>query len=262
MNILFESPSWILSSLFIVIPSICFSLLLLWVVRKTVSIETLRKNHDVAGFTFSIVGVLYSVILAFTVINVQTRYSQAEETIHTEATMLSDLYRDAGFFEPADRDQIRSVLREYVRYVLEKEWHSPLNKKVSVETQKILEKLWKNYYQVKIQDEKAKIWYEQSISKIDNLMNARLGREFDSWQHLGGMMWSLLIVGAAITICFMFFFGLERLNAQMFMTSLLTGYISFILYLIFSLDHIFQGPEAIKPFAIEGVAKFFDQWNS
>lgn len=76
------------------------------------------------------------------------------------------------------------------------------------------------------------------------------------------MMWSLLIVGAMITICFMFFFGLENLRMQMFMTALLAGYISFILYLIFSFDHVFIGPEAIKPHAIEQIAKFFDQWDS
>jgi hypothetical protein len=231
-------------------------------VRKTVSVETLRKHHDVAGFTFSIVGVLYSVILAFTVINVQTRYNEAEETLHTEATMLSDLYRDAGFFGSEDRDRIRSVLREYVHYVLTREWKAPLSRASSPETQKILEKIWNSYFQVAIEGDKAKIWYEQSIVKMDNLMNARLYREFASHQHLGAMMWSLLVIGAAITICFMFFFGLENLRMQMFMTILLSGYISFILYLIFSLDHIFQGPEAIKPIAIEQVSKFFDQWDS
>lgn len=261
MNLLFESPSWILSSLLIVIPSILICLFFLWLVRKSVSIESLKKHHDVAGFTFSIIGVLYSVILAFTVINVQTRYNGAEETIHTEAVMLSDLYRDASFFGDHDRDQIRSVLREYVKYVLDKEWHSPLDPKVRLETQTILAKLWSVYHKIQIDDEKAKIWYEQSIAKMDNLMNARLSREFDSWEHLGGMMWTLLIVGALITIGFMFFFGLENMRMQMLMTSLLAGYVSFILYLIFSLDHIFNGPEAIKPIAIEQIFLRFDQWD-
>ncbi|HAB99486.1 MAG TPA: hypothetical protein DCE71_06670 [Parachlamydiales bacterium] len=45
----------------------------------------------------------------------------------------------------------------------------------------------------------------------------------------------------ARTISFMFFFGLERLNIQMFMTSLFTDYISFILCPNFSLHHIFEG---------------------
>lgn len=133
--------------------------------------------------------------------------------------------------------------------------------KGSLETQTILAKLWSVYHKIQIDDEKAKIWYEQSIAKMDNLMNARLSREFDSWEHLGGMMWTLLIVGALITISFMFFFGLENMRMQMLMTSLLAGYISFILYLIFSLDHIFNGPEAIKPIAIEQIFLRFDQWD-
>ncbi len=262
MNLLFESPSWILSSILVVFPSMLLFLFFLWVVRKTIHIEVLKKNHDVAGFTFSIIGVLYSVILGFTVINVQNRYSQAEETIHTEAMMLSDLYRDAGFFLPEERNQIRAVLREYVQYILDEEWNLPAKRKIHVKTQLILEKLWKSYYAVTVKDEKTQVWYEQSISKMDNLMNTRLTRKFNSWEHLGGMMWSLLIVGAAITTCFMFFFGLENMRIQMLMTALLSGYLSFILYLVFSLDHVFQGPEAIKPFALEQVSLFFYQWDA
>src|SRR5271155_65772 len=95
---LFNSLSWVYSSLLVVVPSILISIFALWIVRKFVPAAALRKHHDVAGFTFSIIGVLYSVILGFTVINVQGRYNEAAESIHTEAIMVADLYRDAEYF--------------------------------------------------------------------------------------------------------------------------------------------------------------------
>jgi len=76
------------------------------------------------------------------------------------------------------------------------------------------------------------------------------------------MMWSLLIIGALITIGFMFFFGLENLRSQMLMTALLAGYISFMLYLVYSLDNVYTGPEAIQPTALEQVYTLFDRWDS
>ena len=75
------------------------------------------------------------------------------------------------------------------------------------------------------------------------------------------MMWSLLILGALITISFMFFFGLESLISQMIMTALLTGYLFFMLHLVFSLDNVFKGPEGIKPTAFEQLVPLLDRWD-
>src|SRR5580700_5363196 len=98
MRVLLDSPSWILSSFLIIVPCTLVCLWILWMVRKRFSHKELKKNHDVVGFTFSIVGVLYSVILGFTVINVQNQYNLMLETIHTEASLLADLYEDAAYF--------------------------------------------------------------------------------------------------------------------------------------------------------------------
>ncbi len=260
MDLLLVAHSWILSALLVMIPSMILCVLVLWAVRKTISTETLRKNHDVAGFTFSLIGVLYSVILGFTVINVENRYIKAEETLYKEAMILADLYREASFF-PTDSTQIRENLRQYVEFTLEEEWRKAGNREIRLGAQDALDTLWNSYVAIHPQDEKMKLWYEQSISHLDDLMNARLMREFNSWEHVGPMMWTLLIVGAIITICFMFFFGLENIRTQMLMTALLSGYLSFMLYLVYSLDHIYQGSEGVKPFALEQVIKLFDRWD-
>ena len=74
-------------------------------------------------------------------------------------------------------------------------------------------------------------------------------------------MWTLLIVGGVITVCFMFFFGLENLAIQMIMTGLLAGYLSFILFLVYTLDNVFKEPAAIKPTSLEQVGILFDRWD-
>jgi hypothetical protein len=255
------SSSWVLSSFIIVIPAIIISLLILWTVRKTISRQALKKHHDVAGFTFSIIGVLYSVILGFTVINVQNRYNEVLQTMHTEAILLADLYQDAAFFRKDECCTIRESLRNYISYVMKEEWWTSAEKTIRPETQSYLRAIWASYYGVHLENEKMSIWYKESISKLNKFMNTRLARRFNSWEHLGSMMWSLLIIGAAMTICFMFFFGLESLRSHMLMTALLAGYLSFLLYLVFSLDNVYRGPHAIKPIALEEVYTLFGQWD-
>jgi hypothetical protein len=258
----FISSSWVFSSLLVMVPSIVVCILVLWLVRKVVSTEALKKNHDVAGFTFSIIGVLYSVILGFTVINVQNRYSKAEENIQTEAMILADLYRTAAYLPVSSKKEIRGVLREYVSYIAGEEWENVKNKNAHLKAQKVMDQIWNSYYEVNPESQKMWVWYEESITKLDDLMNARISRQFTSWEHLSKMMWTLLIVGAMVTICFMFFFGLDNLRSQMLMTALLAGYLSFMLYLVFSLDHVFKGPEAIQPFAFQEILTLFDRWDT
>lgn len=261
MDFAFLYSSWVFLSLMTMIPSVIICLLILWFVRKVVSSSVLKKNHDVAGFAFSIIGVLYSVILGFTVINVQNRYIKAEENIQTEALILADLYRMAAYFPEQEKQDVRSVLRKYVSYISKEEWENVENKNIHVKAQAVMDQIWNAYYAVNPADQKTWVWYEQSIGKLDDLMNARLSRQFNSWTHLSTMMWTLLLVGAAITICFMFFFGLENIRSQMLMTALLAGYLSFMLYLVFSLDHVFKGPQAIKPSALQEVTTLFDRWD-
>jgi hypothetical protein len=256
---LFESTPWVFTSLLIVVPSVLLSLAALWIVRRLVSPSALRKHHDVAGYTFSIIGVLYSVILGFTVINVQERYNAAVETIHTEATMVADLYRDAVYFDEMSRSAIRESLRKYVHYVIQEEWDLQSKKIWNYDADTTLQRLWQAYETIDIQNEKTRIWYEQTIGKLDRLMNARLSREFYSWEHLSSMMWAVLLVGGLITICFMCLFGLENLRMQMFMTTLLSGYLSFMLFLVFSLDHVFQGAPHLQPKAFQEVLVLFDR---
>ncbi len=246
--------SWILSSLVVVIPTVLVCLLILWIVRKKVSTKKLQKHHDVAGFTFSIVGVLYSVILGFTVINVQQRYNAAEESIHTEATMLIDLSRDARIFPEENRAEIQSLLKEYIIYVIREEWGSI---DIHLKAQDLFRRIWDAYYRIDLSSEKIALWYQASIEKLDRLMNARLSREYSSWDRLSNMMWSLLIIGALITVGFMFFFGLDDMRMQMLMTALLSGYLSFMLFLVFTLDHVFLEPEGVKPIAFEKILPLF-----
>ncbi|MBX7066399.1 MAG: DUF4239 domain-containing protein [Parachlamydiales bacterium] len=259
---LFESPSWIFSALLVVVPTILICSEILILVRKWIPVQDLKANHDVAGFTLGIVGVLYSVILGFTVVNVQSRSNDVAQTIHTEAICIADLYREAAFFNPEGRDAVRKSLRDYVQYVIQKEWGHPKSKKIDLDVQKIMEKIWNSYYQVSLSDEKMKIWYQESIGKLDSFLNARLARQFSSWERLGGMMWTILISGALITICFMYFFGLERLRAHIIMTALVAGYISFMLFLVFSLDNVFHGPQGIQPVAYNEIIELFNEWDN
>jgi hypothetical protein len=48
-------------------------------VRRTLNRKALQAHHDVAGASFNVIGVLYTVLLAFVMVTDWERYRQTEE---------------------------------------------------------------------------------------------------------------------------------------------------------------------------------------
>lgn len=53
--------------------------------------DRLKLNNEVAGFKFSVIGVLYAVLLAFLVVAVWQNYNATETAVRNEAKAVGDL---------------------------------------------------------------------------------------------------------------------------------------------------------------------------
>ena len=259
MNLLFESPSWILSCAIVVTVSVLVALFALHWIRKHVPTESLQKNHDLVKCCLGMLGALYSIILGFTVVNVQDRYNKAFETVQTEAITLVDLYREASLF--TEKETIRKSLRDYVDYVIREEWVFLKKHMIHPHTYKFIAKIWNAYYSVDLSDQREQIWYQESINRLNNFLDARLAKHFSSSNHLGSMMWTLLIFGGLINICLLLFFSFESAKNQRLIVALPVAYLAFMLNMVYSLDNVFQGPQGIKPVAFQEAIELFDRWD-
>lgn len=262
MNLAIASAPWYLLAVAIIGVAVCLALLGIVQVRRYVGVEKLRNNHDVASSTFGIIGLIYGVILGFTIVNVHDRFNHAHQNVENEAKALIDLYRDAAVFPPEVRDNIRNHLREYVEHVIHDEWPKMMNEtRIKVIPPKSVTALWHAYYQYTPQDIRQKAWYETSIGNLNEFSDLRHGRIFNTRYSQGAMMWTLLIGGAIITVFFMCFFGSSSLLSQMLMTACLAACIAFMLFLIFTLDAVFTGGARLEPTAFNDVLQSFDNWK-
>src|SRR5215510_14818763 len=97
-------PLWLSGMLIVGLPTV-LAMLGPILVRRYVTLEKLAENNEVAGFKFAVVGVLYAVLLAFAIIVVWERFSNAESNVATEAgaTAISIACRTALMNSPAWR---------------------------------------------------------------------------------------------------------------------------------------------------------------
>jgi len=251
------SMPWSLGTIICVAILMSFTIGGILLVRREIGVGRLKRHHDVAGYIFCNLGVLYSVLLGFTVVNVQQRFDRVKSTLETEAGYLVELYRDAEVFPENDRQLIRTGIIKYVENVLQVEWPEMESGVATFHSSPIFKDIWRAYYSVTPKSVTEQVWYAESVRKLNDLMNVRLQRLFGSRESLGFEMWALLIMGAVVMAAFLWFFELESLTSHVLMASLLTASISFLLFLIFSLDTVFSGGVSVSPEVFEKVLALF-----
>jgi hypothetical protein len=69
-------PLWALIALIVIVPT-ALAMTAQVLIRRSVGVETLVRNNEIAGFKFATVGVIYAVLLAFSVIVVWEKLNDA-----------------------------------------------------------------------------------------------------------------------------------------------------------------------------------------
>ncbi|MGH6799412.1 MAG: DUF4239 domain-containing protein [Roseiarcus sp.] len=238
-------PLWLLIALVVVIPTaLAMSAQLL--IRKWVGVETLAKNNEIAGFKFATVGVIYAVLLAFSVIVVWEKYSDAESAVADEAGATAALFRYANGKEP-EALAARAALTNYLNAAIEDEWPAMAREAESPSAQRALDSLYEAAIALNRSGTRGAADMAEVFRQLDAVTAARRVRLHLSTGLVPDVIWMVLFMGALLTVGFTLFFGSENLLAQVSMTGVLSVLVTMGLVVIISIDHPFTGPVHIRP---------------
>ncbi|MCX7878039.1 MAG: DUF4239 domain-containing protein [Ignavibacteria bacterium] len=237
----------LLSVLFICVLTVSFAYIGLSLIRKNFSEDTLKDNHEVGGLIFNAFGLIYAVLLAFVVYITWTEYDNAKMNLETEATELLNLRFDSNAYPEEIKNKISELIRDYALNVVNKEWDSMNKGEVSDETTESFHRLWSVYTEINTSDIRNLQIYSESLKHLNHLGEKRRERIFSLKETIPPIIWAVLFFFAIISICYTFFFFTKRFWAQFIMTAGFTITNSFILYMIYVLDHPFTGYSRIEP---------------
>ena len=248
---MFLNLPFIVSILIITVIAISVFHIVQSIIRKKVPHEMLRENHEVGGFIYNAVGILYAVLIAFVVFAIWTDLKDTETKIEQEASDLIDLYYDASVFPDSVKKEIQQSIRDYTRKVTNDEWDLMSEGKSDAEVTKAYIKLKNIYLNTRTEILPNKDALTMSLKNVNEIREFRRHRILSSTQNIPDILWLVLIIGSVIIVVFTFFFSTRNIRHQYFMTALLVFVCVIVLYLIFVLDHPFYGQYKIKPEAFE-----------
>ncbi len=252
-----EELPWSLGILVMVIIFMAFAIFSILTVRQKTNSKNLKGHHDVSGFVFANLGVLYAVLVGFTVVNVQQRFDKINQTVIMEAGYIAELYRDAEAFSEKDKIAIQSAIKDYAQSIINDEWKTTAEGKPNPTTTKKLSAIWKAYYTTELTSREQEILYAESIHKLNDSVMTRLTRLMHGKESLGDEMWTMLIMGGIFMVVFVSLFSFDVLWLHILLASFMAASIAFLLYLIYTLDTAFSGSVMIDPDALKLVVSSF-----
>ena len=236
--------------LFIVTAGAVIGLLL---VRRRINHAALARHNNVASAVFSVVGTLFTVLLAFVVIVVWQSEDKAVERTAQEAGILGDLMRDAGLFPDPERTELRNELREYGQAVINEEWPAMASGESSPHVWDVVNRLFESFSRLR----PAAPWevniHSETLSRLNDLSDHRRLRLLSANSKVPPLLWGVLSVGTLILLVFSYFLGVEGDRAHALITGSLAAMIAMTLYLVFAMDRPFAGALRVKPDAFRVV---------
>lgn len=232
-------------------------------VRRYVTLERLTANNEIAGFKYAVLGVLYAVLLAFAIIVVWQKFSDAETSVVQEAGAATTIYRlSEGMGEKPGAD-IRAAITVYLQAAIADDWPA-MDRSVpsaNAAAAKALDAIYVTLLQSNIAQNSGNPVMSELLYQLDQMTQARRARLVAAEGAVPGVIWLVLFGGAVITIVFTFFFGTQNLRAQIMMTGLLAMIIFGELLTIIAIDRPFTGPVKVEPTALIEVLADFQASN-
>jgi len=236
--------------LLVVVVCVGLVLVLTRLVRRRFHYTVMEPNNEFAGFMYSMIGLVYGVYLAFTIIAVWEQFSVAEEVTTAEATHLSELWRDAEVLRVEDRTAIQQQLLSYADSVVHDEWATmALQRGPAPKTSAIYEELWRRYYGVQLDASNAvqNAFYQEMIRRLNDLGLLRRRRLLAASSELPPLMWVLLVTGGLVTVLFSLVFGTRHAWMQYLVVGVVTGLVTFSILLVHAMQYPFSGDVSIRP---------------
>jgi hypothetical protein len=212
----------------------------LYFVRSRVSAQQLKDDHDVAGYTFSVVGAFYGVVLAFVIVAVWQRFEQANEKAQDESLALSNLYNLSWGFDEPQRGEIQQALQNYTTNVIEHEWKE-MSERSYLPSMADENALWQLLLKYNPAAGQQQVILDKSLDQMAALSDARRLRYVYSSEDLPAVIWIVIYAGCVITLGFSYFFSTRLFRSQAIMCAIFAALIGLTILAISELAKPYQG---------------------
>lgn len=226
---------------FVLLGAFSLSLLSVYVTR---SCSFSWKDYDILENHMNPKTTLYAILLGFVIVTSWQAFRNTEHNTIKEANTIASLYRASQAFPPEVQLKIAKALVAYVNTITDAEWKTLRVGERSSQTDAAQGALWDFYGHYTPTSPREEAFLEFSLRILEESARLRALRLLASHQHLSPFIWTLLLLGGAVIIGSIWFYGLSTPCHPLFralLLSLFTALVGLMLLLVFALEYPFSG---------------------
>jgi hypothetical protein len=218
-----------------------------WVLRRP------HKGNDLVFNFVASAGVVYALVLGLIAVATWEKFKAVEDEVNEEAFAVNNLYVDVGGLSDRTRDLIHQEIREYLHFVIEKEWPAQRRGSAIEGGDALARRLSADMVQAEATTDRQKIVQAQALVELNNFLARRRARRHAVDEALPGVLYFLVLAGAGVLIMMTYVLWTEEFVLQVLLTMALAAMISMVVFLIVAMDHPLWGEVSVSADAYKNV---------
>ncbi len=222
--------------------------------------------NDVISGALGAIGVLYGITVGLITIDVWQRHTTAEDIVVREAAAIQVLYvmvsadigskRVAELNQEPKRDEaeptkvrkpVAELVSRYLQDVICVAWVEQRAGSKSSTDWRALRDIRQVVLSIEPNEGGQQVRYAAAIESLNHLNELRRLRADAATNKLSGVMWTIIILGALMSMCLVYLFRLEDARLHLLVVSLLSGFLGLVFLMILLNDRPFFGAVGIEP---------------
>lgn len=244
---LYHTPNWLFASIMIGV-FVVFSMAGLWLTRAWVTRAFGRHHYnDVVSYYLAAVGVFYGITLGLIAVGTYQNYTDVERKVAEEAASVGAIYRDVSSYPEPSRSQLRGLIEEYTRFVIEEAWPQQQKGIVPSGGTDQITGFQELLLRFNATTESEKALHVETLRQFNHLIELRRLRLQSVTSGLPSIMYMVIVIGALVNIIVSWLFVLDDYKLHAFLNVLMAALLGLLVFLIAAIDNPFRGGFSVGP---------------
>lgn len=215
------------------------------------------RDADSRGFLGAVFSGLFIVALAFYTVIVWEEASGVEDNSAAEAAAIADAYWQTAVLPQPQKDRVRTLLRDYTKSVVDKEWPRLVEHSSDERTDDVLNTLNLEVVNLPATPEQVRSARERVVERVRTIRDLHRER-VDAAQGLsttGQLMLGATLAGAAAMVAFPLLMGFTARPRHVVQMAILAGVLAGVCVVCVGMAHPYDGWLHVDPDAFTSVSE-------
>lgn len=226
--------------------------------------RVLHRNEPSNELVIHIAGtfaLVYAVLLGLLTVATFQNTKDVQDDIGREASDLSTIYRITGAYPEPLRGELKSELRDYAHYVIDKDWPAHRKGIVLMGGEHRLEVIRATLMSYEPATKTQELLQNELLRYLDGMMVAREQRLAAVTASIPPVLWYVVFIGAFLMIAFLWMLHME-LVSQIILGGITAFFLGIMIFLIYAMDRPLQSAVSIPPDAFRSVYDLVMKWDA